>query len=218
MRILAFSDIHGTYEIVETILSSESEYDLVVLAGDITTCGSPGEMEAAVRMFKAHHRPVLGVTGNMDPAALDETLEKEGVSLDGRGVIMGDVGLCGVGAAPLSPLETPNEIPEEEIMRRAEEGWKSIAGASRKVFVPHAPPKNTKVDRTFMGLHVGSAAVRRFIEEQEPEIVICGHIHEARGIDSIGRTKIINCGPSGKGFYGVVTIGKNLSVELKEWR
>jgi len=218
MRILAFSDIHGSYEIVEEILSSESEYDLVILAGDITTCGTPAEMESALRLFKAHNRPLLGVTGNMDPPALDETLENAGVSLNGRGVIVAGVGLCGVGASPLSPLKTPNEIPEEEIMRRAREGWKSLAGASWKIFVPHAPPRDTKVDRTFMGRHVGSASVRLFIEEQEPEIVICGHIHEARGTDSIGRTKIINCGPSGKGYYGVVTIGTHPGVELKKWR
>jgi Icc-related predicted phosphoesterase len=40
--------------------------------------------------------------------------------------------------------------------------------------------------------------VRRVIEETNPDLCICGHIHETFGKhDQIGNTKIINVGPKG---------------------
>lgn len=57
--------------------------------------------------------------------------------------------------------------------------WKD----SRFIFVSHAPPRNTALDRTGMNLNVGSLAVRRFIERWAPSgRLVCslhGHIHES---------------------------------------
>jgi Icc-related predicted phosphoesterase len=45
-------------------------------------------------------------------------------------------------------------------------------------------------------------------------VVICGHIHEARGIDMIGTTRIVNCGPAGKGEYAGIYFVENVTMEL----
>jgi Icc-related predicted phosphoesterase len=213
LRILAVSDIHGSYDDLDVILFKETSCDVLVIGGDLTTLGTEGEAEAAIKHLLSFGKPVLAVGGNMDPPPLDETFAQLGVSINSRGVVVNNVGFCGVSASPISPLNTPNEISEDEIKRRAETGWKKILDARWKIFVPHAPPHNTKVDLVSSGKHVGSTAVRKFVETHQPDVVVCGHIHEARGMDSIGRTKIINCGLAGRGFYGMIHIDKTISVE-----
>ena len=215
MRILAFSDIHGSYKKVDEILSKESGYDSIVIAGDLTTVGSNEEAGNALRLFQSHGKPVYAVAGNMDPMELEGTFEILGVSINARGFVKDGVGFFGVSASPFTPMNTPYEISEEEIKQRAESGWNDVATARWKIFVPHAPPRDTKVDRIMMGKHVGSTAVREFVERHHPDAVVCGHIHEARGVDSMGKTTIVNCGPAGRGFYAVISIGNELTIELR---
>ena len=49
--------------------------------------------------------------------------------------------------------------------------------------------------------HVGSTAVREFIDLYQPDICVTGHIHEAKGEDRIGRTHVLNPGPLSQGGY-----------------
>ncbi len=218
MKILAVADIHGSYGVLETILDREDPFDILVVAGDVTTRGTPEELESAILSARRRGPPVLAVAGNMDPPALEQSLLNLGVSVNGKGVTIGDAGFFGVSACPVTPFHTPYEIGEDEIARRAEAGWAQVTSARWKVFVPHAPPRETRLDRTFAGMHVGSTAVRECIERHSPHVVICGHIHEARGVDAIGDTHMVNCGPAGKGFYAVVTIDGTARVECRAVR
>lgn len=71
------------------------------------------------------------------------------------------------------------------------------------VFLFHGPPFETNLDRVAndgkmidhvpLDLHVGSIAVRRFIEQRQPLLTLHGHIHESARLtgswrDRIGRT------------------------------
>ncbi len=215
MRIIAFTDIHGSFDAVVRALENEKEFDVIVVGGDLTTYGTPAEARQGIEHLRRFGKPLLVVAGNMDPPGLETEFDTLGVSINARGVVLGSVGFFGVSAAPISRLKTPNEISEEEIARRADAGWKDVAACPVRVFVPHAPPAKTKLDRTFLGLHVGSTAVRQAIERYKPELVLCGHIHEARGVDRIDNSVIVNCGPGGKGSYAVADVGKEIHVELK---
>jgi len=215
MKLLAFSDIHGAYERVDQIIQAERGADAIIIGGDLTTYGAPEDGEKAIRVFQNSGLPVFAVAGNMDSPEFDAKHEALGVSINAKGRLLGDVGIFGVSASPYTPMRTPYEIAEEEIARRAEMGWKDISSARWKVFVPHAPPRNTKLDRIMLGKHVGSTAVRSFVEQHQPNVVVCGHIHEARGIDAIGKSQIVNCGPAGKGYYAVIEIGKDITVEVR---
>jgi Icc-related predicted phosphoesterase len=196
MRIAYPVDVHGSYEAVPEALARIGEVDLLLIGGDITMAGTPDEAERAIESWRPLAPRLLAVAGNMDSAAIDARLVELGVALDGRGVAFGDVGVFGVSAAPRSPLHTPYELPDDEFERRIERGFEAVAGSRLTIFCPHAPPAGTACDRLASGEHVGSAAVRAFVEREQPDAVLCGHIHEARGVDSIGRSQVVNPGPA----------------------
>jgi uncharacterized protein len=213
MHILALSDIHGAYAKAEEILVRETAHDLLLVSGDVTTHGSPAEAEGAIKKFQTYGKPILVISGNMDSPEIDDAFTQIGCSINAKGIIIGDVGFFGVSASPFSPLHTPYEISENEILQRAESGWNDVKSARWKVFVSHAPPYKTKLDQIFLGKHVGSTAIRTVIDTYQPDVVVCGHIHEARGSDTLGVSRMINCGPTAKGYYIVIEIGKTITME-----
>ncbi len=215
MKILALSDIHGSYKAMLEIVEANPSIDVIVIAGDLTTYGTIDETNRALEQLHAFAKPVFAVAGNMDPLCVEEALYAHGISVNGRGVVMDNVGFFGVSAAQISPLHTPNEITEEEIGMLATRGWNEVAKAAQHVFVPHSPPMNTKLDVIHSGQHVGSTAVREFIERSQPDVVICGHIHEARGIDTLGNSRMVNCGQAGKGCYAVITLGEEIEIGIR---
>lgn len=193
------------------------EVDLLLIGGDITTGGQPEDATAAVRRWQTLAPRLLAVAGNMDSEAIDVQLSLLGVGLNGRGYGFGDVGVFGVSAAPLSALKTPYELDEDALAAKIEAGWKDVRDFQLTVFCPHAPPAHTRCDRLPTGEHVGSVAVRQFIERSQPTVVLCGHIHESRGSDRIGRSRIVNPGAAAAGHYAVVKVGtSSLSIQLDE--
>jgi hypothetical protein len=214
MRIAYVVDVHGHVGAVETALRRAGPVDLLLVGGDLTTGGTPEEAASAIEAWRRLAPRVLAVAGNMDSPAIDARLAALGVSLDGRGVVVDGVGLFGLSAAPLSPLGTPYELPDDELERRIEAGFAAVQGCPRTIFCPHAPPRDTACDRLRDGEHVGSAVVRAFIERAQPDLVLCGHIHEARGRDRLGRTVIVNPGPVSAGHYALVEIGEGIAVTL----
>jgi Icc-related predicted phosphoesterase len=79
---------------------------------------------------------------------------------------------------------------------------------------PHAPPMGTACDRLASGEHVGSTVIRTLIEREQPDLVLCGHIHESRGTDTIGAAQIINPGPASAGHYALVEANDQVSFRL----
>ncbi len=70
------------------------------------------------------------------------------------------------------------------------------------VYVVHGPPRDTRCDMIASGAHVGSRALRGFIETHQPPLVLGGHIHESPRVsssfhDRIGRTVVVNPGQFG---------------------
>ena len=207
-------DVHDRFESVPEAIAAIGPVDLLIVGGDITTGGSPGDAETAIEHWTPLAPRLLALAGNMDSPAIDARLADLGVALDGRGVVFGEVGVCGVSAAPRSPLRTPYELGDEELERRSENAFDAVAGCRFRIFCPHAPPEGTACDRLRDGRHVGSVVVRRIVEREQPDLVLCGHIHEARGVDEIGRTRIVNPGPVAAGHYAAVTVDGEPSVRL----
>lgn len=209
MKIFAVTDIHGKYKIVEKAITREQP-DLIIIGGDLTTCGSISDVSMMIENFKRLNKNIFAVAGNMDNPFHEDVFLKLGVSLNARGVLYNEIGLFGVSSAPFSKLNTPYEISENQIYDRIISGYKYITEAKLKILVSHAPPHGTKLDIIRSGDHVGSKSVREFIEDKQPDLVICGHIHESRGIDEIGKTKIVNCGSGAEGFYANIEVESDL--------
>lgn len=214
MRIAYVVDVHDRFEAVERAIARAGPVDVLVVGGDITTAGGPADAERAIELWRSLAPRLLAVAGNMDSPAIDARLVELGVSIDGRGVGVGDVGLHGVSASAFTPLHTPHELPDEELGRRAEAGHADIAGCRVRIFCPHSPPYDTACDRLRSGTPVGSEAIRTFVEREQPDLVLCGHIHESRGEDTIGRSRIVNPGPVASGHYALVEVADSVSVRL----
>jgi hypothetical protein len=213
-RIAYLVDVHGRFEAVPQALAEIGAVDVLIVGGDITTGGTPDDAERAIESWRPLVPQLLALAGNMDSAAIDARLAELGVALDGRGVALGDVGVFGVSAAPISPLHTPYELDDDELERRIERGFAAVAACPLKVFCPHAPPRDTACDRLASGEHVGSATIRAFVEREQPDAVLCGHIHEARGTDEIGSSKVVNPGPARAGHYALLEVTGEIAVSL----
>lgn len=78
---------------------------------------------------------------------------------------------------------------------------KKLSNPKKTVYVIHAPPFNTTLDMITSKAHVGSKAIREFIEKEQPLLTLHGHIHESPKMsgswhDKIGETICINVGSS----------------------
>jgi hypothetical protein len=207
MRLLCLADIHGEGAgLKDVLLRDAAGVDLIVLAGDLTHLGGRAEAEAILAPLLASGIPLVAVAGNMDRDGARGCLDEKGINIHGRGIILGGVGFMGLGGGTPSPFGTPWEITELEAGTILASGLPGIVQAPYKVLVSHAPPRGTKLDRGFTGLHVGSEAVREFLLADSVDLCICGHIHESAGEDILGRALCVNIGPFKNGSYALIGI------------
>jgi len=219
-KILIISDIHADIENILNLLDKVKayEFDLVICPGDLIDINLPKGFtpkdigKIIIEELRTLKKPLLIAPGNMDSEILD-LLEEEKISLHGNGVKFGDYGIYGFGGArtPFGTMLEPSEIEIENGLRK---GFAKVEDAKYKIQVTHMPPARTKVDILFSGAHVGSEAIRKFIEENKPILAISSHIHEARGIDKINNTVLINSGKFSEGYCGLVEI-ENGNVKAK---
>ena len=215
MKILVFADIHGEFEKLSNIIDSISKetikgIDVIVCPGDFTDMFSvPKEFsqedvaDMVLQRLVSLNKPMLCIPGNHDPYSIVGVFEEYGVGLHNRTKKVKGMLFAGWGGAA-TPFDTIFEPSEEETAEAL-----SALGSQIKekfVLVVHNPPKGTKADQVQTGEHVGSDAVREFIINKQPLLSISAHIHEAGGIDKLGKTTLFNPGPVFNGNYGVVDI------------
>jgi Icc-related predicted phosphoesterase len=106
-----------------------------------------------------------------------------------------------------TPWHTYREESEEQLRLRYETMLVQVRDMHNSVFNFHAPPfgstlddapeltKDLKPKRAGNSvIPVGSRSVRALIEQHQPLLVLCGHIHEAKGTARLRRTLCINPG------------------------
>ncbi len=213
MRMLGITDLHGDREALRRILAEAGPVDAVLFGGDVTHFGTPDEAEQLVALAEPSAPTVLAVAGNCDSAEVDARLVELGVSLAGRGVAIGELGLHGLSAIP-PWIRKMYQATEEELAAALEAGCGQVASARLHAVLAHVPPHGLSADRTFFGRHVGSRALRALVDEKAPALVVCGHIHEARGVEQLGRTTIVNCGHALQGYYALVDVDDRVRVRL----
>lgn len=113
----------------------------------------------------------------------------------------------GVRTFPVSDREKRYATIQEDLARLARD-----RNLDRAIFLFHSPPYETKLDLTAwagkmvdhvpLDQHLGSIAIRRFIEAHQPLLSLHGHIHESPRIslswrDLIGRTHCFSAAHDG---------------------
>lgn len=227
MKIIAVGDIHMATENFEATAEFASA-DVVILNGDLTNYGGKNEVKQVLDKVMAVNPNVLAQFGNLDKPEINTYLEDLGMNIHAQArLVEGTVAIVGIGGSNRTPFNTPSEFAESEILAKTKAAYQealdyvSLAEPLHKrripiILVSHTPPYHTAVDRIHSGKHVGSTAIRTIIEKFQPALCITGHIHEAKGEDTIGNTPIVNPGMFGRGGRVSITIEESqLTVELQ---
>ena len=107
------------------------------------------------------------------------------------------IGFFGANGAEIGPFPTS----DSDIFEALQRSHQKIKHAKKKVMITHVHPRGSISEKMCPVEETGSDAVRRAIDKFKPDLVICGHIHEAGGIEeNIGKTKVVNVACTGKIF------------------
>ncbi|ADG12865.1 metallophosphoesterase [Methanocaldococcus infernus ME] len=192
MNIYGITDLHGRFP--SRIREMRDKIDVLIVSGDITHFGEGLEVIEKLAEL-SDYMEVLCVPGNCDNLEVVDLLEEYKLNVDGRVKKIENYNFVGIGGSNETPFNTPLEFSEEDLY---DKGKKLCKGLKNIILITHAPPYGTMLD--LVGeKHVGSKAIRKIIEEENVIFNACGHIHECRGIDKIGKTIIVN--PSPKSFF-----------------
>ncbi len=205
MKLLTLSDLHSNYSYVKAISKQAGDFDAVLIAGDITNFGPD---ERALELFGMFDEPVLAVPGNCDNPSILKILEANTICLHNSVHTMDGLTFIGLGGSNPTPFNTPFELSEKKIGEYVDTLLSRLEG--RTVLLSHAPPLNT-TDRVQRG-NIGSEALARFLGRLE--LIVCGHIHEARGCVCAKGTHVVNPGPASKGYGALISIEDDIRVEF----
>jgi Icc-related predicted phosphoesterase len=206
MRILVASDLHYRLPHFDWLVGAADRVDVVALAGDLADVVSvvPHEVQTVVLTnylrLLADRAAVFAASGNHDldgPGEHGEQVARwlgrsdhGALHLDGSSVDVEDTRftVCPWWDGPITRDEVGAQLRAAAIGRPA-----------RWVWVYHAPPAGTPLcndgRRTFPDQQLAD-----WIEELQPDLVFCGHIHQAPWIDGgtwyakLGTTWVFNAG------------------------
>jgi hypothetical protein len=151
--------------------------------------------------------------GNDDFYSVTDMLKSSGavINPEDRVVEVGGHEMISSGYSNITPWKCPRDIPEEELTKKLEEMVGQVKTVQSSIFNIHVPPYDTPIDLApeldetlrpkmsgseggFKMVHVGSRAVRAFIDKYQPLVGLHGHIHESRAAIKLGRTTCLNPG------------------------
>ena len=219
IRVAAAADIHCTEsrrtEIEAAFESLDSDVDLVLLAGDLTTYGEPEQAEVLADAVQAVAAPVVAVLGNHDWHSNREdeiirllldagvtVLERGWTILDVRGTRVGIVGTKGfVGGFPDSQLPDFGEpllrrvyAETTEEVRALDEGLEAVSDCSVRIVLLHYAPTQTTLEGEpkTIWTFLGTDRMAPPIESHRPDLVLHGHGHAGTFAGSIGDVPVFN--------------------------
>lgn len=216
LRILGAADLHDRSEMLD--LLQDIEADLIAFCGDLHNASAPEQARPVAEALAKIGPPVLIVPGNMDHRDVVPDLWREagltmihGTSFRCKGY--GFLGLGGMVMRDPKRLGNPGRYyhREEGVYDLLSSAQQEVSGVERVVVITHQPPRGTR-DTIYTGERTGSIGLRRFVEEHQPQLLLCGHIHEDRGEALIGRTRIINVGELRRGHAALIEMNDEVRV------
>jgi uncharacterized protein len=218
--ILVFSDMHGNRRVIDMAkrILEKNDYDMVVYLGDFSEKmgDDKANIEDAESMISALSdlAELKMLFGNCDSQALRDFLVDQKVSFHDELFFKGKSALVGRGGSHPTPFHTPSEFSEFEIEKSLKKILDAAAArdAEKLILFTHEPPSNTKADQVSGG-NVGSGALRHIIETYQPNLNVCGHIHESKSIDHIKGTTVINVGQASNGHFLKLRVDGDITTE-----
>jgi Icc-related predicted phosphoesterase len=193
MRILAFSDLHRNQEIARQIVRESRAADVLVGAGDFAMRGIG--LRDTLDILASADAPLLVVSGNHD--SFDELQAvcdavPNFTLLDGTGTNVKGYEFYGISREIPFQKDAPwsESCSEDQAIRLL------VNCPKGAVLISHSPPYGV-VDFQADGRHEGSEALLKTVQDKEPLLHLCGHIHHCIGMQEyVGKTKVMNLGPS----------------------
>ena len=206
MRILAVSDLHYRLPHYDWLVRAAADVDAVAIIGDLADVVSPVPLEAQVVVLEkylgrlAENARVLVTSGNHDldgPGAHGEQVAGwlrrvsiDGVAVDGQSLDVGDTRftLCPWWDGPESRDEVDRQLSAAAVDRPGT--W---------IWLYHSPPAGTVLCRDGRR-EFPDHELAAWIETHRPDLVLCGHIHQAPWLDGgswharLGSTWVFNAG------------------------
>jgi len=188
VRIYAVADVHGRPARIERIRRHIIHYapDVLVIAGDITSYRYPRQV---LSQFDRLPIPVLVVRGNTDLRRMEDLFGgfNNIFSLHLNCIKIQGVNFVGASGTVPVPFRSRVALREKRLISQLK-----FLLDRESVFIAHPPPYGT-LDRVMGLFHAGSHAVKDLIDETQPRLMLCGHIHEDFGHKRIGNTHVVNC-------------------------
>ena len=207
MYWIAFGDVHEQVGMLQNIPDLAGAAGVIV-TGDLTNRGDAASARRVLGAIRAVNPVIYAQIGNMDTEIVSQEIESLGRNLHRRilnlteGTKEIDICIFGLGMSSYTPFGTPSEVSDDQLGQWLDALERELGSRTRakQVAVIHDPPHGTRLDLVG-GNHVGSPAVRAFLERVQPDICITGHIHESVGQDRVGSTLVINPGMLARGGY-----------------
>lgn len=213
MRFLVISDGHGALDVLDKLDSEFKSCDIVLFGGDFAKFKEPETGLPFLQKLVKKHDSIYSVLGNCDEPDFLEVLEQYDISVQKSLVFGSSFSFVGCGGGTRFTGTTPFERTEDEILSDLNVISDDVdLGWSKLILITHNPPKDTKTDMINGGIHVGSEKIRTWIEENNPFLVITGHIHESASLDYIGEIPVLNPGALCEGKYAIVEVQWDMNI------
>ena len=219
IRVAAAGDVHASDATRDRVLKAfdeiESQADVILLAGDLTTTGEPEQAAVLAEACREVSIPVFAVLGNHDchsgrAGDVRAVLEEAGVLMLDRSwreceiadLRFGVVGTKGfVGGFPGSALPDFGEPLMRKVYAETTleaeaiaKGLQEIVHCDLRVVLLHYAPVQETIEGEPPGIHVmlGSDRLATPIAEYGADLVLHGHAHAGSFQGHIGQIPVYN--------------------------
>jgi Icc-related predicted phosphoesterase len=243
--VAAAADIHAGVDSVGAFgphLETLSEHaDVLLLAGDLTKCGSPEEAAVMARELRGCPVPIVAVLGNHDYHAGEEknvvsmledagarVLEGDRTVIDVDGERLGIAGTKGFGGGFAGACASDFGEPEmksfirhtESLARRLEESLEDIQDVDARVVLLHyAPVRDTLAgEKPEIYPFLGSFLLAEAIDRAGADLVVHGHAHAGteKGVTPAGIHVRNVAQPVIKHAYNLYSVGRTERAPVLE--
>ncbi|MBW3010716.1 metallophosphoesterase [Candidatus Woesearchaeota archaeon] len=203
MKIFAFADLHGDLSVLKKIAKKvkKEKPKYIICAGDLSIFGS--HLDLLSKELDKMNIPVFMFHGNHEDEGEINVIAKHTKNIKNmhnRYEVDGKYIFLGYGGGGFALFNKDFEKTTAKKFKAAIKKLRQKYKNAKVVFMTHGPPYNTKLDQIH-GNSAGCKSLRKFIKEAQPDLVICGHLHENVGKkDQIGKSKLVNVGWEGMFF------------------